>query len=544
MVSGQDSTYPVHNAPRHSHAALVPRQYMVPGEAGLVKGQHMVSLNQATLSQLPSTVGTPTYDRAAVSAGIVHLGVGNFHRAHQAMFIDRILARGVTGWAICGVGMLEFDQAVRDALRAQDNLYTLVTYAPDGTPVARVIGSIHEYLYAPDDPDAVLDRLAAPATRIVSLTITEGGYSVNDATGEFDPRDPLTLGDLEPGERPPASVLGYLAAGLARRREAGTPPFTVMSCDNIQGNGHVARSALLGFAGRKDPGLAAWIAEHVAFPSSMVDRITPATTDETRASVLTEYGIEDRWPVRAESFAQWVLEDKFPLGRPPYELVGVQVVDDVEPYELMKLRLLNASHQAVGHLGLLAGEEWVHEVCREPLFADFLLDYMHQEAIPTLRPVPGIDLDAYCQELIDRFSSEAIRDTLARLTFDASDRIPKFLLPVVRQQLETGGEIRRSALVLAAWSRCLEGRNENGGPTPINDRRAADLIEAAQAEQAEPGSFLHERAVFGDLGANTRLRDAFIACRASLVERGTRATVAAIADEAQDVGWRSHTTRP
>src|ERR671915_1464310 len=268
----------------------------------LVKGQNMAVLKEAALSKLATTVGTPGYDRTAVSAGIVHFGVGAFHRAHQAMFIDDILARGFTDWAIRGVGVLEGDRAVRDALRAQDNLYTLVTSSPDGTSVARVIGSIHEVLYGPDDPNAVLDRLADPATRIVSLTITEGGYSVNDATGEFDPRDPLTLHDLQPGMRLPASVLGYITAGLARRREAGTPPFTVMTCDNIQGNGHVARTAVLGFAEHKDADLAAWIAGNVAFPNSMVDRITPVTTDETRASVLTEYGIEDRWPVRAESF--------------------------------------------------------------------------------------------------------------------------------------------------------------------------------------------------------------------------------------------------
>jgi mannitol 2-dehydrogenase len=254
----------------------------------------MALLNEAALSRLATTVGTPRYDRAAVSAGIVHFGVGAFHRAHEAMFIDDILARGFTDWAICGVGVLEVDQAVRDALRAQDNLYTLVTISPDGTSIARVIGSIHEYLYAPDDPNAVLDRLADPDTRIVSLTITEGGYSVDDATGEFDPRDLLTLHDLQPGIRPPTSVLGYITAGLARRREAGTPAFTVMSCDNIQGNGHIARTAVLGFAARKDPDLAAWIARNVAFPNSMVDRITPVTTDETRTSVLAEYSIEDR----------------------------------------------------------------------------------------------------------------------------------------------------------------------------------------------------------------------------------------------------------
>ena len=490
----------------------------------------MVQLDEAALNGLAATVGTPGYDRAAVSAGIVHFGVGNFHRAHQAMFVDEVLALGFTDWAICGVGVLEGDRAMRDVLRAQDNLYTLVTSSPDGTSVARVVGSIHEYHYAPDDPLAVLDRLADPATRIVSLTITEGGYSVNDATGEFDPRDPLTLRDLHPGTHPPASVLGYLTAGLARRRETGTPAFTVMSCDNIQGNGHVARTAVLGFAGRKDPDLAAWIADNVAFPNSMVDRITPVTTDETRASVLAEYGIEDRWPVRSESFVQWVLEDTFPNGRPPLERVGVQMVDDVEPYELMKLRLLNASHQAMGYLGILGGNQWVHEVGRNPLFTDFLLDYMRLEAMSTLRPVPGIDLDAYCRELIDRYGSEAVRDTLARLAVDGSDRIPKFLLPVLRQQMETGGEIRRCALVLAAWSRFLEGRAENGTPTPINDRRAAELAEAVHAELLAPGAFLDYRPIFGDLGANTRLRDAFIACRASLVERGVLSTIAAITE--------------
>ena len=490
----------------------------------------MASLNQAALGGLAATVGTPGYDRAAVSTGIVHFGVGAFHRAHQAMFVDDLLARGSTDWAICGVGVLEADRAVRDALRAQDNLYTLVTSSPDGTSVARVIGSIREYLFAPDDPGAVLDRLADPATRIASLTITEGGYSVDDATGAFDPRDPLTLGDLQAGERLPASVLGFITAGLARRREAGTPAFAVVSCDNIQGNGHVARTAVLGFAERRDPDLAAWIAEHVAFPNSMVDRITPVTTAETRAWVLAEYGIDDRWPVRSESFAQWVLEDAFPGGRPPLELVGVQMVDDVEPYELMKLRLLNASHQAMGYLGLLAGDRWAHEVGQDPLFTGFLLDYMRREAIPTLLPVPGIDLDAYCRELIERFGNEAVRDTLARLAVGGSDRFPKFLLPVLRRQLETGGEIRRGALVVAAWSRFLEGRAENGDPTPIDDRRAAELGEALQAERAEPGSFLDYRPVFGDLGANPRLRDAFVAGRASLVERGARATVAALAD--------------
>jgi mannitol 2-dehydrogenase len=488
----------------------------------------MIALRQASLGDLSPGVATPGYDRGSLSTGIVHFGVGAFHRAHQAMFVDDIIALGHRDWAITGVGVLPWDEAVRDALVPQDGLYTLVTSAPDGMQAARVIGAIREYLYAPDDPEAVLARLADPATRIVSLTITEGGYSVNDATGEFDPHDLLTLADLEPDARLPASVLGYLTEGLRRRQEAGTPPFTVMSCDNIQGNGHVARTAVVGFAERKDPDLAAWIEANVAFPNSMVDRITPVTTDEIRAMVRERYGIEDRWPVHAESFVQWVLEDDFPAGRPPFEDVGVQVVDDVEPYELMKLRLLNASHQAIGHLGILAGYEWVHDAVREPVFRDVLLDYMRLEAMPTLQPVPGVDLDAYCHDLIDRFGNEAVRDTLARLVVDGSDRIPKFLLPVLRRQLETGGEIRRCALALAAWSRFLEGIDERGNPTPINDRRQAELVAAVQAEQSQPGAFLDYQPVFGDLGKNARLREAFISIRRSLTEIGVRATLAAV----------------
>jgi mannitol 2-dehydrogenase len=494
----------------------------------VVKGLLPMLLNESSLDRLADTVGTPRYDRSAISTGIVHFGVGAFHRAHQAMYIDDLLARGFSDWAICGVGVLDADRAMRDALRAQDNLYTLAASAPDGTSEARVIGSIHDYLFAPDDPGAVLDRLVDPATRIVSLTITEGGYSINDATGEFDPRDPLTLRDLEPDAGLPGSVLGFLTAGLARRRETGVPPFTVMSCDNIQGNGHVARTAVMSFAARKDPDLAAWIGDNVAFPNSMVDRITPATTDATREWVAAEYGIEDRWPVRCEDFTQWVLEDQFPTGRPPYELVGVQVVDDVLPYELMKLRLLNATHQMMAYPGILAGESLVHEVARDPLFSGLLLDYMHLEAIPTLQPVPGVDLDAYCQQLIDRYSNDAIRDTLARLAYDASSRIPKFLLPVLRHQLESGGEFRRCAFTLAAWSRFLEGRTETGEPIAIEDQQAEALIAAVRSEQASPGAFLDVEPVFGDLGADRSLREAYVAYREQIIEQGVRATIAGI----------------
>ncbi len=351
-----------------------------------------------------------------------------------------------------------------------------------------MIGAIARYLFAPDSPEAVIEQLADPATKIVSLTVTEGGYGVNNATGEFDASGADLQHDLTPGAVP-KTVFGLVTEGLRRRRERGLAPFTVMSCDNIQGNGHVAQHAFTAFARLKDAELGEWVAQQVAFPNSMVDRITPVTTEQIKHDIADDYGIEDEWPVLAESFTQWVLEDHFTASRPALETVGVQVVEDVEPYELMKLRLLNASHQAMGYLGLLAGERYAHEVCQQPVFVDFLLGYMQHEAVPTLRPVPGMDLGAYSHQLIERFASQAIQDTLARLIVDGSERIPKFLLPVVRDQLNAGGEIDRSALVVASWAEYIQAAADGRFPTLV-DVRAAQLTEAVRRERSEPGAFL------------------------------------------------------
>ena len=485
----------------------------------------MTSLNEAALPELEDRLPIPSYPRHAVRTGIVHFGVGGFHRSHEAMFIDRLLNLGGSqGWGICGVGVLPSDARMHDVLNDQEGLYTLVLKGADGTEDARVIGSITEYLFAPHDPAAVIRKLADPATRIVSLSITEGGYSINDTTGEFDPRALDILHDLDPNTVP-RSAFGLITAALAQRREQGTAPFTVMSCDNIQGNGNVARKALVSFARLKDPGLAGWISETVAFPNSMVDRITPVTTDSDRAAVTATYGFFDAWPVIAEPFEQWVLEDKFPAGRPPLEDVGVQLVDDVEPYELMKLRLLNASHQVMSYLGYLAGYRYVHEVCTDPLFADFVAAFMESEATPTLRPVPGIDLHAYGNELIHRFSNPAVRDTLARQMVDASERIPKFVLPVVREQLRLGGPVDRVALVIAAWGRVLEGTDEQGEPIDITDRRLDEIRAAIRADHAEPGAFLNLTDVFGDLGRNARFVAAYRRAREALQRSGARTAV-------------------
>jgi mannitol 2-dehydrogenase len=461
----------------------------------------------------------------------VHFGVGGFHRAHQAMYLDRLLNAGEAfDWAICGVGVLEADRTMQEALAAQECLYTLVEKHGDGTYKPRVIGSIVEYLYAPDDPGAVIERLADEATRIVTLTVTEGGYSIDDVTGEFDPSTPAVAQDLEPGAVP-RTFFGLITEALARRRERGSAPFTIVSCDNLPGNGKLARKAFTSFAGLRDPELADWIDREVRFPNSMVDRITPATTDADRRELRTRFGINDRWPVVCEPFVQWVLEDSVSSGRPPLERVGVQLVDDVEPYELMKLRLLNASHQGLCYFARLCGYELVHEAARDPLFRRFLLGYMDEEATPTLAPAPGIDLDAYKHTLIERFSNPEIRDTIARLCEYTSDRIPKFLLPVVRSQLESGGEIARSAAIVASWARYAEGTDEQGAPIEVVDRQREQLMALAGRQHEEPLAFLTNRQLFGDLVDDRRFAQAYVAALDSLHERGARATLEALVEE-------------
>jgi mannitol 2-dehydrogenase len=489
------------------------------------------SLATATLTSLAGVLPVPRYDRSQVRAGIVHLGVGAFHRSHQAMYVDRLLEEGTAqDWGICGVGVRPSDRPMAEAMAAQDCLYTLVVKHADGSLDARVVGSIVEYLFAPDDPEAVVEKMAAESTRIVTLTVTEGGYNVDPVTGEFDAADPDVVDDLKPGAVP-RTTFGLVVSALDRRRSRGLAPFTVVSCDNIEHNGDVARRSFTAFAALRDRDLGAWVEQEVCFPNSMVDRITPATTDEDRAEVARRFDVDDRWPVVTEPFTQWVLEDRFSLGRPPLEDAGVQVVDDVEPYEQMKLRLLNAGHQALAYLGHLAGYRLVHDAAQDPLFQRFLLGYMEEEATPTLRPVPGIDLDDYRRNLIARFSNPAVRDTLARLAFDGSERLPKWLLPVVRENLATGGEIRRSAAVVAGWARYAEGVDEEGQPIEVVDRRRDALMANARRQREDPLAFLADRDLFGDLVDDERFTSHYRATLASLHEHGARATLTALVQE-------------
>jgi mannitol 2-dehydrogenase len=487
-------------------------------------------LRTDTLGDVAATVPVPSYDRSKVRVGIVHLGVGGFHRAHQAMYLDRLLEAGkAQEWGLCGVGVLPHDQRMRDVLDAQDGLYTLVLKHPDGTLEPRVIGSIVEVMLAPDDPDAVVERMADPAVRIVSLTVTEGGYHVSPSTGEFDASDPGIAADLEPGAVP-RTAFGLVTAALRRRRERGTPPFTVLSCDNIQGNGHVAQKMLSAFARLQDPEVGDWVASEVAFPNCMVDRITPVTADADKAVLAERFGVDDGWPVVCEPFTQWVVEDSFPQGRPPLEDAGVQLVQDVEPYELMKLRLLNASHQALCYLGYLDGYRYAHEVCSDPLFVRFLLGYMDREGRPTLPEVPGVDLDDYTRTLIERFANPEVRDTLARLAAFSSDRIPTWLVPVVQENLAAGRDVELSALVIASWTRYAEGVDEQGEPIDVVDRVKEDRMAAALRSRDDPTAFLQDRTLFGDLADNPRFVAVYSSALAGLRRDGARATLQATVD--------------
>ncbi|MGD0686535.1 MAG: mannitol dehydrogenase family protein [Streptosporangiaceae bacterium] len=499
---------------------------------GVNQGPGVVSprpLNARTLAYWRGQLPAPAYDRGLVTPGVVHFGVGGFHRAHQAMYHDRLMNEGIAlDWGICGVGVMAADRRMKQVLSAQDGLYTLVLKHSDGTYEPRVIGSIVEYLFAPDDPEAVIEKMAAESTRIVSLTITEGGYNIHDATGEFDEASPDIIRDLEPGAVP-RTTFGLITEALRRRWKRGLVPFTVMSCDNLQDNGRLTKRALTAFARLADPELGDWVEREVHFPNSMVDRITPVTTDADRAEVREVFGIDDQWPVVCEPYTQWVLEDTFTAGRPPYERAGVQLVEQVEPYELMKLRLLNGSHQAMCYFAYLQGYRLVHEAAQDPLYQAFLLGYMDKEAAPTLPPVPGVDLDGYKHTLIERFCNPHIRDTIARLCAQSSDRIPKWVLPVVRHQLANDGEIRRSAAVVASWARYAEGVDEQGDPIEVADRLADSLTRIARCQREDPGAFIANRDLFGDLADDKRFAAAYRSALALLHQRGARATLESLA---------------
>jgi mannitol 2-dehydrogenase len=483
-----------------------------------VPSHRVLPLSPANLANLDPRVGVPRYEREGLIPGIVHIGVGGFHRAHLATYADELAAAGHRTWAIVGSGVMPSDAAIAEVLSAQRGLYTLVTRSKDAD-TAQVIGSIVDYILAADDVEPLVARIAEPSTKIVSLTVTEGGYPVDEDAKVFDPAK---------APSGPHSAFGVIVAGLARRRDHGIGPLTVMSCDNVIENGAVARAAVVGAADGVDPALARWIDANVTFPNGMVDRITPATTDADRASLADEYGLQDGWPVITEPFRQWVIEDEFVAGRPPLENFDITVTGDVEPYELMKLRLLNAGHSTMAYLAALAGIELVDEAMREPVISGFLRTFLGLEAGPVLPNIPGIDVAAYQASLLERFSNPAIGDQIARLCLDGSAKFPKFLIPTVRSQLRAGGPIALSALALAGWCSYLVGVADDGSRIVHASDPDLDGARALAAQSlTDPARFLAYRRVFGDdLAQDERFRSAFVAALYELRSKGVRATLA------------------
>jgi fructuronate reductase len=411
-------------------------------------------LSDRSLALLPAGVARPAYDRSNIVPGIVHLGVGAFHRAHQAAYIDECLAAGETDWGIVGASLQS--PATHDALAPQDGLYTLAARGNDGERLS-VIGSISSVLVAPRDPAALLDALCNPRTRIVTLTITEKAY-LRDAAGNLDAANPAIVADLAaPGT--PRTAHGFLVEALARRRAAGSEPFTVVSCDNLPSNGATLHRLLVAFAALRDPGLAHHVAEEVACPSTMVDRIVPATTDADRAGITEKLGVEDAWPVVTEPFRQWVVEDVFPAGRPSWERSGVTMVRDVGPFEEMKLRLLNGSHSSMAYLGLLSGHETVSSAFADPAINGFVQS-LWAEAIPTLPGNAGLDPQRYTSELASRYANTALVHRTAQIANDGSQKLPQRIVAAALDRLRAGAPAGHLALAIAAWIRAAEARGE------------------------------------------------------------------------------------
>lgn len=476
-----------------------------------------VKLSLANLDRLPDGVAGPRYERSSLSPGILHIGVGNFHRSHQMVYLDRLFGHGRDrDWAVVGAGIKPHDAEQRRRLAAQDWLTTVVDLSADGSS-ARVVGSMVDFCEV--RAGAIIARLADPAIRIVSLTITEGGYYIDATTGGFDADHPEIRHDAaHPGD--PRTVFGVLLAALGQRRAQGLAPFTVLSCDNVPHNGDVTRRTVLGLAALVSQDQHDWIAETVAFPNAMVDCITPATSERERELVSERFRLDDASPVVCEPFRQWVIEDDFPQGRPALEHVGVQFVGDVTPYETMKLRILNASHMAIAYPSALLGYEAVHDAMDDADIAHWMLQLMRREVIPVLTPIPGLDFDDYLTTCARRFSNPALGDTIARLCQDASNRLPKFVLPTVSDALARGAPIDGLALEIAFWSRMCATAADSG--IALDDMRSDQLTAAARAARRDPTAFLGLSEVFGDLGRSKPLAEAFARQLEEVSSRGPR----------------------
>lgn len=466
-----------------------------------------IQLRRDGLTALPASIGRPSYQRSDLKAGIVHIGLGNFHRAHQAWYIHKLMQTGqALDWAIVGAGVRPFDSQMRDRLIAQDCLTTLIELDPTAIS-AEVIGPMIDYLPIENGNGPLIRKMADPAIRIVSLTVTEGGYYLDATSGAFDTDHEDIRHDAQNPDAP-RTVFGAILAALRLRRAADIPPFTALSCDNLQGNGAILRRCTVGLARLSDPEFADWVAQNGAFPNSMVDCIVPATTDRVREQAY-DLGIDDRAPVSHENFRQWVLEDAFCAGRPPLEQVGVTITDDVHAFERMKLRILNGGHQLLANVGELLSLPTISDCMGDAQVAQFFRKVQKDEITPYVQAVAGATPAEYLTQVETRFANTAIEDTTRRVAFDGSARHPGFLLPSLRDALNAGAAIDGLALAEAFWARMCSGIREDGTGIEANDPIWADLQATAEAARETPDSWLAQQHLYGDLSANTRFTQAF-----------------------------------
>lgn len=455
-----------------------------------------LALSAGTLSSLPSSVCRPAYDWKSVPVGIAHVSLGAFHRSHQAVYTDDVLAKQVGPWGICGIGALPSDKGLIESLKNQDTLYSVAMKGPGRTDV-RVVGSMRDATLMPGNVQAVLRRLEDPAIKILSLTITEKGYCHDPQTGRLNEKNPAITHDLENRDEP-QSVIGLIVAALRRRQQRGLAPFTVLSCDNLPGNGHKTSDIVTAHARLQNDKLANWIETGVAFPNTMVDRITPVTTPGDKAALTENFGYIDEALVVCEPFCQWILEDKFTLGRPAWEQAGAQFVSDVYPYELAKIRLLNVIHTVLAYPAFLMGFVHVHEGASNALLKRYARTVMDEEITSTLRPVPGLDLEPYKTTILERFANQAILDTWERICSDGSSKIANQLVPIVYERLEKGQDVKGLALLVAAWFRYLTGVRDDKTTYTLNDPLATQLQKLAQASGTDARPLLAVKDIFGD----------------------------------------------
>jgi mannitol 2-dehydrogenase len=484
-----------------------------------------IPLSAEALPEIAASASVPHYKRGSLAAGIVHFGVGNFHRAHQAVYLDSLFNLGLDhDWALVGAGVRANDAEMREKLLGQDYLTTVVEQEADKAS-ARVTGAMIDFLPI-GDLAAISETLADPKVRIVSLTVTEGGYYIDPASQRFDIDHPDIVADSVNPEAP-KTVFGLILLGLQLRRERGIQPFTVMSCDNIPGNGHVTQNAVAGLAELINPELAQWVREVVAFPNGMVDRITPATGQRERDALEADFGIVDAWPVFCEEFKQWVLEDHFPAGRPGLEKVGVQFVPDVAPYEHMKIRILNGGHATIAYPAGLLDIHFVHEAMEHPLIRAFLEKVEREEIVPVVPPVPDTDLGDYYKLIERRFSNPKIGDTVTRLCLDGSNRQPKFILPSAADRLAQGKPVAGLALVSAFWARYCFGTTDSGKPIAPNDPSWTRLTETAKRAKDDPAAWLAMTDIFGGLAREPAYVEAFSHALNTIWAIGAKATLEA-----------------